>query len=76
VANNVTDIASAATAKVAMEMAVARLERAIALHRTIERKIELRDNTSKYQPIWLEAARKMLAEKEQDYEYFEMTRPG
>jgi hypothetical protein len=25
---------------------------------------------------WLEAARKMLAEKEQDYEYFEMTRPA
>jgi hypothetical protein len=75
VASNVTDIASAATAKAAMEMAVARLERAVALHRTIERKVALRDNTSKYQPVWLEVARKMLAEKMQDYEYFEMTRP-
>jgi hypothetical protein len=74
VANNVTDIASAATAKAAMEMAAARLERAVALHRTIERKVELRDNTSKYQPAWLEVARRMLAEKAQDYDYFEMTR--
>jgi len=71
----VSEIASAATAKAAMEMAAARLERAVELKRRIERKVALRDNTSKYQPVWLEAARKMLAEKEQDYRYFEMTRP-
>jgi hypothetical protein len=75
VSNSVNEIASAATAKAAMEMAAARLERAVGLHRRIERKVALRDNTSTYQPVWLKAARKMLAEKEQDYEYFEMTRP-
>jgi hypothetical protein len=75
-AANVTEIASAATAKAAMEMAVTRLERAVDLHRRIERRVALRDNTSKYQPVWLDAARKMLAEQGADYEYFEMTRPG
>jgi hypothetical protein len=74
VANNVTDIAAAATAKAAMEMAAARLEGAVNLHRRIERNVALRDNTSKYQPVWLEVARRMLAEKAQDYEYFELVR--
>jgi hypothetical protein len=58
-----------------MEVAAARLERAVQLNRNIERKVALRDNTSKYQPVWLDAARRMLAEdKEQDYEYFELAR--
>ncbi|UGY04325.1 hypothetical protein [Bradyrhizobium quebecense] len=75
VSNGVTEIAAAATAKAAMEMAAARLERAVDLNRQIERKVALRDNTSKYQPAWLEAARRMLADKASDYDYFEMTRP-
>ncbi|BBO14783.1 hypothetical protein [Bradyrhizobium sp. TM102] len=41
-----------------------------------ERKVALRDGTSKYQSAWLEAARKMLAEKSADYDHFEMTRPA
>jgi hypothetical protein len=76
VAREVTEIAAtAATAKEAMEMAATRLQGAVNLHRRISRNVALRDNTSQYQPVWLEAARKMLAEKEQDYEYFEMVRP-
>lgn len=75
ISEGVNDLAAAATAREAMEMAAARLERAVDLCRRIERKVALRDDTSKYQSVWLEAARKMLAEKGADYDYFEMTRP-
>jgi hypothetical protein len=76
VANNVSDIASAATAKAAMEFGGHSAGKSGQPPSEDRAQVALRDNTSKYQPVWLEAARKMLAEKEQDYEYFEMTRPA